>query len=435
MNEIDINQGLDCYATMTFENIMETNNEINLLECKRMIEESDIISSITESGIIDDNLLESLINLDKYDILIENALGNAIQKFIENVLKVFRERSLEKAKAYTGWVKEYKDQIIEDAGKHAGVKLMPYMDGEKVTYNDIRDALNAAMMVNEDKMTDYSYAKRLLPNGLVEEEFAGNGNNNKRVTVAFKNYFRYGIKSFNPPEKSTIVGRDLQQLVTKMIKYVGDYEKYSQKVATSLEKSLNDTVKKWTAKYGADDKKIKKKKVNESYLTVEERYVSESLITMACNYQYILEAENENQEKKEDNKPTTKQEKESEDTGKDTKVESQEDEKKDQNKPGEKNSEENKGYTDVQQTYAKNLERFAKLSVSSYISVVEERFIWCINTLKEVSTVTPKLDNKGDYDSEATKEANKKEESEGEKTEENKEETKESFNILRELLR
>lgn len=370
------------YTRYAMESLLETQKIYHVMELQQMAEESAFIQESLKLGYM--VLKESN---DASLVAVTESITDAIVAFFEKIADMFRKKAVARNNKYGAWYKECSAQIKEKTANAATIELMPLWKG---TWE--RDASSLIMAVNKaydnydrKRYDDYTFARDFLSN---PDEVIKNGDN-VRLKDELKNYFRYHVKGVEEPTTIKMTGAALVDVIDDMLKFnmeynVGPTKKVDQ-IQTAIAKRLNQ-VNPPTGQTAA-----KESFTAGTWLSIEQRPVSESMLNTLANYSSLLEAEGD--------KKTESQTSSTADT---TKIQVAGDNNDNTNNKQDATAA-NKAETTENETanvYWKNIERFFKTAVTAYQTAMDERYIQYNNVFLHVtqgSEFAPKFDKNGKY--------------------------------------
>ena len=380
------------YCTYALESLLKDQKVQQLMEANHLVEESNFICECLNNGYISlENMQFTPVNEGMADSLVE---------FFNKIISHFKTKSVERSKKYIPWLKDHRDEIKERASKTGSLKLSPLWEGNwdsdgKEIVNAIRTAYDN---YGRGEYTNYSFTKKFLDS---EKVLTDEGT--AVLTDSFKQYYRYGIKRATRLDDVTVNGAKLAELIDGMIDYlinfdtkvVGNVTKINDQITRSL-KTIKDnsgeSLVSNTVKANADVP-AKEGLSADTWLSIEQRPVSESMLTILANYKSLTEAD--------EPKEKTADQKKEEDTGNVKQVEKVEDNKTD-------TGEEKTSGDSAAAKYLENVNTFARFAVSAYQTVLDERYILYINICKTIGDASgkgPTFDKNGNYISKKDKDA------------------------------
>lgn len=367
------------YCTYALESLLKDQKVQQMMEANHLLEESNFIYECVTSGYI------TLENIE-YTPVTEAMLDSLIE-FFNKIVDHFKTKAVERSKKYIPWLKEHGAEIKERAAKTGSLKLSPLWEGnwEKDASNiisAIRDGFNS---YNAGKYDSYTFTRNFLENSkiLTDEGTAV-------LTDAFKQYYRYGVKRTSRLDDVTVNGAKLAELIDDIIDYLINFDSKVLKNVTRINDELTKLMKTVKTDKPADDTQTPTTDSlsPDTWLSIEQRPVSESMLNVLANYTALTEAEGGTKEKTDDQKKE-------EETGNVKQVEKVEDPNKPENDKGNKSTN-----TDEASKYLENVKTFAKFAVSAYQTVLDERYILYINICKTIGDASgsgPKFDKNGNY--------------------------------------
>ena len=370
------------YMRRASESLLETQKIYHLLEIHQMVEESEFIKESMDLGYI--VLRES----DSPEMIaVTESISEAIAAFFEKISEMFRKKAVSRKQKYGPWYAECAEQLKEKAKNAHTMDLKPFWKGE---WN--RDSKDLVMAVDKaydnyenKKYDDYSFAKAFLANP--KESITGE---NSKMKAELITYFRYHIKSADDPEPIKMTGEALSSIIDEMLKFNTEYSVGPTKSVDSVNTAIAKRLMKVDAPSSSSS--TTESFTSNSWLSIEQRPVCESMLNTLANYTTITEAD---EKPKAGAKPN---EDKAETTAQATKVEVSDDKAK----PGQQTADGKSGTKadDGAMTYWKNIEKFFKLAVSSYQTAMDERFIMYNNVFLQIasgSELAPKFDKDGKY--------------------------------------
>ena len=381
------------YCTMALESLLKDQKVQCMMEAQNLVEESNFITECISSGYI------SLENF-KYTPVTEG-FADSLMEFINKIVAHFKTKAVERSKKYIPWLKECGDQIKERAAKTEALKLSPLWQGN---WADDGKKINTKLteaFSNYDRgsYTNYGFTKDFLDKETILTE-----DGTAALTDSLKQYFRYGVKQSKPLDTVTVDGTKLAGMIDDILDYLINFESKALKNVTAINDNIARSLKNVKTFDQKDQLNVKptdepateKKPVQDSFtpntwLSIEERPVSESMLTLMANYKVLTEADGDPNKDKDKTEPVTKA------------TPAEEPKQDDQKDVGG-----NKKGNDEASKYLENVKTFAKLAVSAYQTVLDERYILYINICKSIgdnSGSGPKFDKNGKYISKTKKPA------------------------------
>lgn len=376
--------------------VQEQLKELHIMqehEVTQMMYEAAFLESCYETGVIgvleatEDNLFKGLID--------------ALKQFFANMKSLFKRRSIALYdKKFTPEIiqtlKNNLDTLQSNAKKLSPRKDVPYWKGDvKQQSSAVIAAVNKAVRnISTNNVKDYTYAKAILGNdgtNLLEHQ-------DTAMTEYLKNYFRYGGVGDVETKRVTISGTDIAGMLGDMIDYI---DKYTQEYASIPGKTSDEM----TATI--DKIKIEEEEKNNSnntnstsnnntqanteslspdlYLSVEEKYLCETLLPIMINYDdAVLEAKNDKKKEQTDEQKKVEKakEKEKQDGGgsptKSTPIDPEaEKEQKEEAKENDKTAKISS------KDYFNRLKYFAQVATTAFQTSIEERYLYYVDVLED----------------------------------------------------
>ena len=364
------------------------------MEVNHLVEESNFIYECVSSGYI------TLENMPVSPVT--EGVADALVEFFNKIISHFKAKAVERSKKYIPWLKERGDEIKARAANAGSLKLSPLWEGnwDSDGKNIVTAIRTAYDNYNSGNFTNYSFVKNFLDNEKILTE-----EGTTALTDSLKQYYRFGVKRSTALDDVTVNGAKLAELIDDMIDYlinfdskvVGNVTKINDQITKSLktikdangESMVSNTVK---ANAEVKDAPVQDSFSSDTWLSIEQRPVSESMLTVLANYKVLTEADDKSST---DNKPATPEPKEEpgKENVKDVKVVEKPDDKASE---GEQKDSKN----DEASKYLENVKVFSKFAVSAYQTVLDERYILYINVCKAIgdnSGKGPTFDKNGNY--------------------------------------
>lgn len=366
------------YCTYALESLLKDQKVQQIMEANHLLEESNFIYECMTSGYI------TLENIEFTPVT--EAMLDSLIEFFNKIVDHFKAKAVERSKKYIPWLKEKGSEIKERAAKTGSLKLSPLWEGNwdkdaTTIISAIRDGFNS---YNAGKYDAYAFTRNILENSNILTE-----DGTAVLTDAFKQYYRYGVKRTTRLDDVTVNGAKLAELIDDILDYLINFDSKVLKNVTRINDELTKLLKTVKTDKGEESQTPTTDSLSpDTWLSIEQRPVSESMLNVLVNYKALTEAEGDNKEKTEDQKKE-------EDTGNVKQVEKVEDPNKSEGEKGDKSAK-----TDEASKYLDNVKTFAKFAVSAYQTVLDERYILYINICKTIGDASgsgPKFDKNGNY--------------------------------------
>lgn len=352
------------YTEAALEDMILTQSSYTDIMEARYALERDFVTRCLEAGAIQD-VMEAGSLSHGYQ-----TVKAALIKFIDKIIAMVREKVVSFNQKYVPWLKDVgEDKLKEKAKTVNSITTAPYYDGDDLS-GDLRDIVSAINDAsgNTDK-NDLSYMKKFVDGFNTQQNY-----DDARADLSgyLKNYFRFHKKNAKSVKKVELSGKDLESKVPTMFKYIMQYEK-NVKSLDNLKKTLESSLK------SMEDDKVMDSLL---YLQSENRHSINTDLALLEGYQVLLEADNDD---KAGTVVNDKGEAESP-----TKIEtSEQKEKEEAKKNGETPTSSSK--------YTSTFRNFFQLTISAYITAMEERYINYIDILSQLAGGRPKIDKNGKY--------------------------------------
>ena len=337
------------YVNIALESLIEENVMMRNITINRMIAESEFILMSMESGEIKEFVQEASMRDTAKKVL------EALRKFIDSIISMFRRKTVEKYKKYIDWVQEKSEKIEERAAK-SSVTMAKYWDGDWASGQSTIETLINEAFKTPYKDDDVSFATKVLPSIKTKEDLNDTG----KVSAALKNKFRFGIdESDNKKiEKVTVSNNNLVEKSKDMVDYVLNYEDVSKGLSRIKTKWENGS-KQFYATQESDDLISK-----DTFLLVENTKICNSDLSLLSGFESlpVFEADGD----KQNESLTTVQ----------------------NNTINNENSGAGKGNS-INDRY-KMVDKFVRLAFSAYLTACEERFIVYIKCISQILGESPK---------------------------------------------
>lgn len=364
-----------------YSNILLDNLANKKMICEMLVE-SEFILACMETGIV--------------SILEKNEIGNVWKElisqasdFIDNLIKSFREKSIKNCKQYVSWIKENREHLTKKAESNNKISVSPLWKGEyEKDVSIIKNAMNNAITTYSNQEINYDWASKLLK----DVNLISSGDD---VRKYLKNYFRFHI--YETESKTvTLTSQEQVTLIPQFCDYIENYEKIIEKTVVPIQQIFHNSIQK--LKPPATEKNLTEKPTEvsnvhkaskatkeafaHSFFYIENKYACESSLNTLSNFGFLLEANEKPKEKEieEDKKDSTED---------NTNVKSVTNADTDKNvedaKTQKKEVEKITGTPDKMLSFYKNILKFFKLIIASYITAMEERFISYINILSNIN--------------------------------------------------
>lgn len=382
--EMSIMENID-YTTFTLEHSLDILYTVQEYVMETMYVELEFVRSCMESGFI--TLLEAQQKEGVYE-----KIKRMVREFIERIKTLFNTRTKEKCEKYQPWVLNMKTEFAKMAKNCNPINISPYWKGKyNEDCNTIISCMNKAFNNVIDNKIDYSFAKPLLkdPNIIAESS--------NDVTEYLKNYFRFNLLSTTEIKQVRLTGGEIADMVDDISNYILKYgdvvPKNFDKVQAALNRNL-DRVR--------EPSSVKESVSPNTFLMVEGKPVSETILTTMINYQAICENKKRDEQVKTkivtpDGKTTAGDSDKEVNVGDVTSEESSGD--NDANK-GDKSQ--NTNNSDLVEYY-KNIVKFFETCITAYTTACEERYTTYTKLLIEVASHNnrrPKFDKDGNVSDE-----------------------------------
>lgn len=405
--------------------IQEQLQELRILqkyEVTEMMYEAAFLESCYETGII--GVLEAT-----KDSLFKGLI-DALKQFFANLKSMFKKRSIELyEKRFSPEViqalRDNIDTLQANARKLQPRKDVPFWKGDvKSQQNELIKSVNDGIRnINTNNVKDYTYGKPILGNdapAMLEKQ-------DTAMTEYLKNYFRYGVAGDAETRRETISGTDIANKLSSMIDYIAIYNttyadipgKTSDKIVQALDKvKLEEDERKAKEAEAKNNKSgsdvVKSQPTTDSlrpdlFLSVENKYVYETLLPIMVNYSDVVTEGKKNKNKTKsimvnstsgtnNSKNDDNNDKKDDEPSKNQKeVEKAKEKEKDMPSVTSTNSEDPEADKEVEKEnkdaekeaklsskeYFNSLTYFAKMATTAYQTSIEERFLYYANVLED----------------------------------------------------
>lgn len=364
------------YEALAMLCLLEDQKLLNTAEIQQMLNESQWIQECLESGV-----LVPLTEASKISDIIQK-----IKEWIGNIIYMITHDASERSAKYAPWVEDYADELNVAAAKYTGsIKILPLNEG-KYREDAAKCATALSKGINDLTSNDdsCSYAK-----DIVDPEKVASGD--KDLGNYIKTYFRIGKKDTLDGETKIFSGAELVKLVENCCEYIKSYNNVVKKNITTITNAYNYNKISNILSRAADDE-TKDNADNQSntesispyqYISVEDKMICESILTTLFNYSAIVEETKPAETGKNNEEQVSPTKVEATEDPKNSNQDKSDDKKSDNNN-AEQNGDENSEKTSVTAKYRK-LERFAKLVITNYASVCDERLLLYVNILKKIA--------------------------------------------------
>ncbi|MCM1218704.1 MAG: hypothetical protein NC548_29805, partial [Lachnospiraceae bacterium] len=199
-----------------------------------------------------------------------SSLANGLQDLVIRISSMFRKKAKATTKKYRDW---FDDDGVVDAikanAKKTSLDLKDYWGGDhNRQMEQIADAFNKCFQETND-MTKCPFSSTFVKDTDIET-IKKYGENRRDLSNVMKNYFRCGKPGIDKMENVTLAGSQLESKIDSMIDYVGNFDKFSEKLvdlearAKNLKLPVEEGLILWL----------------DSYLNIEGRKVMESDLGM-----------------------------------------------------------------------------------------------------------------------------------------------------------
>lgn len=378
--------------------VQEQLKELHIIqkhEVTQMMREAAFLESCYETGIIGvmeatkDNLFKDLID--------------ALKMFFANLKSMFKKKSiaLYGLKFDKDAINDMKNNIGElqaNAKKLSPRKDVPHWKGNVIEQsNNLIKVVNIAVSnVKNNDVKDYTYANSILG----DKGASMLKNHDSVMTEYLKNYFRYGGVGDADTNRVTISGDDIAGMLSDMIDYIGKYNQmYAPIPGKTSDKIVNAINSLKTTEAGdSDNSETKPNDETQTantesvspytYLSIEEKYVYETLLPLMVNYSdMVIEADvNNDKDDKTKNEAKEEVEKAKERQRKDGETsvtKSQEvNPNSDDNKEKDDENGEKKDVKLSSKEYIDAINKFSEYAITSFQTSIEERFLYYVDILE-----------------------------------------------------
>lgn len=374
--------------------VQEQLKELHIMqehEVTQMMYEAAFLESCYETGVI--GVLEATKNN------LFKGLIDALKEFFANMKSLFKRRSIALYdKKFTPEIiqalKNNLDTLQNNAKKLSPRKDVPYWKGDiNQQSSALISAVNtAARNISTNNVKDYTYANAILGNDgptMIE-------NQDTAMSEYLKNYFRYGGVGDAETKRVTISGTDIAGMLSDMIDYIDKYTVKDSSVPGKTSDKMTATIDR--VKIEEDDKKNNKTNTTtgnteanteslspDLYLSVEQKYLCETLLPIMVNYEDVV-TEAKNNKKKEQTEQQkevekAKEKEKNEGLGSPTKSTPVDPEAEKEQK--EEAKEDDKTSKISPKDYFNSLSYFSKVATTAFQTSIEERYLYYVDVLED----------------------------------------------------
>lgn len=401
--------------------LLEDLEELKMIqehEIKQMIMESEYLQACYENNEFvptmeasGDGLMADIVRATQ--VLFAKVTGYFRKSAINKFRKQFNEESIKR-------IKQNMKKVEENCVKLGTQKMTPYWDGDYIKdKGEIDRAMKAAFSnVQNQKTDDYNFAKSLV----TDTELISTRDTDLRDYLL--NRFRYGVNDMKYAESREFTGKEIATHIKEIIDYIEKFPtsiaalpgevsdaynkdvKFIKSIINDISKPVskqemdadtNGETKKEDSVSNTPENKTEKEPATDSvyvnvtpdtYLLLENRYVSESILPMFVGYPVTEGGEKALPAVITPRNNNSDQQPKGNETKTPTAVTPADDNKSstgDSNTTG-GNSEDEKDPSSGVKDYFKNVNSFFKLSLTCYQTTIEERFVVYAKILKLVAS-------------------------------------------------
>lgn len=350
------------YMEIAIESLMVDSFITRNMIINRMLAESEFIMTSLENGFIGEFVQEADLKDHSKKII------NSLREFIDKMVLVFRNATVQKYKKYIDWVKEKSEDIKKKAAE-GSITMAPYWNGnQKTGEGQISTLINDAFKYPYQD-DDISFATKILPSIKTKDELNDTG----KISNMLKNKFRFGKDSEDSGDikKETLEKNALVSKITDMIDYVINYE--------SVSNGLKSISNNWKSKSENFQKALSESMYvlnKDMVLLVEDTILSCSDLCLIEGFdnlpEFLFEADDNKSDNDKKESPTDVQ----------------------NNNAGNDKSDENKKSSGKDNSRYMMVDKFTRLAFSAYLTACEERFIVYIKCISQVLGESPKVNKK-----------------------------------------